>query len=44
MTVLKLTRIGASTGVVIPKDLLARLDVKKGDVPGASSNMAIIAT
>ncbi len=32
VTHLKLTRIGASTGVVIPKDMLARLNVKKGDI------------
>ena len=28
---LKLVRIGNSTGVVLPKDLLARLDVTAGD-------------
>jgi putative addiction module antidote len=28
---LKLTQIGTSTGVVIPKELLARLKVEKGD-------------
>ena len=27
----KLTSIGTSTGVVIPKDMLARLNVEKGD-------------
>ncbi len=32
MTVLKLTAIGTSTGVVIPKEMLARLKVGKGDV------------
>jgi putative addiction module antidote len=32
MTKLKLTSIGTSTGVVIPKDMLARLNVSKGDV------------
>ena len=32
MTKLKLTAIGTSTGVVIPKDMLARLNVGKGDV------------
>ena len=32
MTSLKLTAIGTSTGVVIPKDMLARLGVNKGDV------------
>lgn len=30
-TVLKLTRIGTSTGAIIPKDMLARLKVEKGD-------------
>ena len=29
---LKLTRIGNSVGVVLPKELLARLKVEKGDV------------
>lgn len=28
---LKLTAVGTSTGTVIPKDMLARLRVKKGD-------------
>ena len=32
MNALKLTAIGTSTGVVIPKDMLARLNVQKGDV------------
>ena len=32
MTKLKLTAVGTSTGVVIPKDMLARLNVTKGDV------------
>lgn len=32
MTKLKLTAIGTSIGVVIPKDMLARLGVTKGDV------------
>ncbi len=32
MTTLKLTTVGSSTGVVIPKDMLARLNVAKGDV------------
>ena len=32
MTTLKLTTIGTSTGVVTPKDMLARLNVGKGDV------------
>ena len=31
MTVLKLTRIGNSVGVILPKDVLARLKVEKGD-------------
>lgn len=31
MTALKLTTIGTSTGLVIPKDLLARLNVARGD-------------
>ncbi|MFN7882039.1 MAG: AbrB/MazE/SpoVT family DNA-binding domain-containing protein, partial [bacterium] len=31
MTALKLTTIGTSTGLVIPKDLLARLNIAKGD-------------
>jgi putative addiction module antidote len=32
MTTLKLTTIGTSTGVVIPKEMLARMNVSKGDV------------
>jgi len=32
MATLKLTAVGTSTGVVIPKDMLARLNVGKGDV------------
>jgi len=28
----KLTTVGSSTGIVLPKDLLERLRVKKGDV------------
>jgi putative addiction module antidote len=32
MATLKLTAIGTSTGVVIPKEMLARLNVGKGDV------------
>ncbi len=32
MTALKLTAIGTSTGVVIPKEMLAHLKVAKGDV------------
>ncbi len=31
MTVLKLTAIGTSTGVIIPKEMLARMNVSKGD-------------
>jgi len=31
MAVLKLTTVGTSTGVVIPKDMLSRLKVGKGD-------------
>lgn len=31
MTALKLTGIGNSVGVVLPKELLARLGVQKGD-------------
>ncbi len=31
MTKLKLTGVGTSTGVVIPKEMLARLNVGKGD-------------
>jgi putative addiction module antidote len=31
MTVLKLTRIGNSVGMVLPKDALARLSVDAGD-------------
>jgi putative addiction module antidote len=32
MQTLKLTKIGTSTGAVIPKEMLARLKVEKGDV------------
>ena len=32
MYALKLTTVGSSTGVVIPKDVLAKLNVKRGDV------------
>jgi len=32
MPTLKLTAVGTSTGVVIPKEMLARLDVGRGDV------------
>jgi putative addiction module antidote len=31
MTSLKLTRIGTSTGAIIPKEMLARMKVEKGD-------------
>lgn len=31
MIILKLTAVGASTGTVIPKDMLARMKVEKGD-------------
>jgi putative addiction module antidote len=31
MTVLKLTRIGNSVGVILPKEMLARLKLEKGD-------------
>ena len=31
MTALKLTTIGTSTGAVIPREMLARLKVQKGD-------------
>ncbi len=31
MTTLKLTQIGNSVGVVLPKEVLARLKVQKGD-------------
>ena len=31
MTTLKLTAVGTSTGVVIPKEMLTRLSVAKGD-------------
>lgn len=30
-TLLKLTRIGTSTGAVLPKEMLARMKVEKGD-------------
>ncbi|MDQ2860852.1 MAG: AbrB/MazE/SpoVT family DNA-binding domain-containing protein [Pseudomonadota bacterium] len=32
MAMLKLTAVGTSTGVVIPKEMLKRLNVGKGDV------------
>ena len=31
MTTLKLTRIGNSLGVILPKEILARLKLEKGD-------------
>lgn len=31
MTALKLTQIGNSVGVILPKEMLARLKVEKGD-------------
>ena len=31
MTALKLTQIGNSVGVILPKEVLARLNVEKGD-------------
>jgi putative addiction module antidote len=31
MTVLKLTKVGTSTGTIIPKEMLARMKVEKGD-------------
>ena len=31
MTTLKLTAIGTSTGVIIPKEMLARMNVSRGD-------------
>lgn len=32
MTTLKLTTVGNSTGVILPRDLLNKLRVKKGDL------------
>lgn len=32
MTTVKLTTVGSSTGLVLPKDVLERLRVKKGDI------------
>lgn len=32
MSVLKLTQIGNSVGVILPKEVLARLKVEKGDI------------
>ncbi len=31
MTSLKLTKVGTSTGTIIPKEMLARMKVEKGD-------------
>lgn len=31
MFTLKLTQIGNSVGVILPKELLAKMDIKKGD-------------
>ena len=31
MTKLKLTRIGTSTGAILPKEMLTRMKVEKGD-------------
>jgi len=31
LTSLKLTKVGTSTGTIIPKEMLARMKVKKGD-------------
>ena len=32
MTTLKLTKIGTSTGAVLPREMLTRMKVEKGDV------------
>jgi putative addiction module antidote len=32
MTTLKLTTIGTSTGVIVPKEMLVRMNVGKGDM------------
>jgi putative addiction module antidote len=32
MAILKLTSVGTSTGVVVPKEMLNRLNVEKGDM------------
>jgi putative addiction module antidote len=32
MTTLKLTAVGTSTGVIIPKEMLTRMKVERGDV------------
>jgi bifunctional DNA-binding transcriptional regulator/antitoxin component of YhaV-PrlF toxin-antitoxin module len=32
MTALKLTAVGTSTGLVIPKDMLSRMKVARGDL------------
>ena len=31
MTPLKLTKVGTSTGMIVPKEMLARMKVEKGD-------------
>jgi putative addiction module antidote len=31
MTTLKLTAVGTSTGVIIPKEMLTRMNVRRGD-------------
>jgi putative addiction module antidote len=31
MTILKLVAVGTSTGVIVPKEMLARMNVAKGD-------------
>ena len=36
MLKLKLTTIGSSTGVILPKEVLARLKIEKGDYVGLS--------
>ena len=38
MSVLKLTQIGNSVGVILPKEVLARLKLEKGDVLYLSEN------
>ena len=40
MTTLKLTSIGNSVGVVLPKELLAKLGLQKGDEPGNPAKTA----
>ena len=41
MTALKLTTIGTSTGAVIPKEMLARLKVGKGDTLYESKRLRV---